>query len=117
MILQFDNIVTYSPHVRVVEAQKPRGTRLRNSGALPSRVLHPHPSPRYAPYRSLLGYAFNTGSRNSMEGPRDLRDVTRNNTQRCLLPHLRLRHLQERLKAVHFSTSQYEAVQLEVVLS
>jgi hypothetical protein len=44
------------------------------------RALPPLPSPRLAPHRALLGYAVNTGSRNSKEGPRDLRDVTRNNT-------------------------------------
>jgi hypothetical protein len=49
------------------------------------RVLPSLPSPCFAPHRALLGYTVNTGSRNSKEGPRDLHDVTRNNTQRCIL--------------------------------
>jgi hypothetical protein len=40
------------------------------------RVLPPVPSPRFAPHRALLGYV----QRKSKEGPRDLCDVTRNNT-------------------------------------
>jgi hypothetical protein len=59
-------------------------TRMRyNSGAL-SRLASP-PFIPLAPHRVLLGYAVTTGSRNSKEGPRDLRNVTRNNTQRCVL--------------------------------
>jgi hypothetical protein len=88
------NIVSYSPHARAVETQKPRGTQLRNSsGALPSRALPPLPSPHFAPHHALLGYAINAGSRNSKEGSRDLRDITCNNTQRCVLPHVRLQRL------------------------
>jgi hypothetical protein len=49
------------------------------------RVLPPLSSPPFAPHRALLGYAVNTGSRNNKEKPRDIRDVTRNNTQRCVL--------------------------------
>jgi hypothetical protein len=49
------------------------------------RVSPPLPSPLFVPHRTLLGYAVNTGSRNTKEGPRDLRDVTRNDTQRCVL--------------------------------
>jgi hypothetical protein len=44
------------------------------------RVLPPLPS-----FRVLLGYAVITWSRNSKEGQSDLSDVTRNNTQRCIL--------------------------------
>jgi hypothetical protein len=49
------------------------------------RVLPHLPSPRFASHPVLLGYAVATGSRNSKDGPRNLRDVTRNNTQRCVL--------------------------------
>jgi hypothetical protein len=80
-----------SPQAVTVEAIGTRGTRLRNSsGALP-RIASP-PVPRFAPHRALPGYAVNTGSRNS-DGSRDLRDVTRNNTQHCVLPHVRLQCL------------------------
>jgi hypothetical protein len=51
------------------------------------------PYPRCAPHRALLGYAIKTGSRNSKDGSRDLRDVMCNNTQRCILPHVRLQRL------------------------
>jgi hypothetical protein len=51
------------------------------------------PYPRCAPHHALIGYAVNTGPRNSKEGSRDLRDVTRNNTQRCVLLHVRLQRL------------------------
>jgi hypothetical protein len=44
------------------------------------RVLPPFPS-----FRVLLGYAVITWSRNGKEVRRDLSDLTRNNTQRCLL--------------------------------
>jgi hypothetical protein len=44
------------------------------------RVLPPLP-----PFRVLLGYAVITWSPNSNEGRRDLSDVTRTNTQRCVL--------------------------------
>jgi hypothetical protein len=44
------------------------------------RVLPPHTS-----LRVLLGYVVITWSRNSKAGRRDLSDVTRNNTQRCVL--------------------------------
>jgi hypothetical protein len=44
------------------------------------RVLPPLPS-----FHVLLGYVVITWSRNSKEGRRDLSDVTRNNTQRCVL--------------------------------
>jgi hypothetical protein len=44
------------------------------------RVLPPLHS-----FRVLLGYAIITWSRNSKEGQSDLSDVTRNNTQRCVL--------------------------------
>jgi hypothetical protein len=61
-------IVAYSLLMGAVEAQKPRGTRLRNSsGALPSRALPPLP-PHFAPHCALLGYAVNTGSRNLSVG-------------------------------------------------
>jgi hypothetical protein len=43
-------------------------------------VLPPLPS-----FRVLLGYAVTIGSRNSNEGLRDLSDVTRKSTQRCVL--------------------------------
>jgi hypothetical protein len=49
------------------------------------RVLPPLPSPRFAPHLLLLGYAVTTGSRKSKEGTRDLHDIMRNNTQRCVL--------------------------------
>jgi hypothetical protein len=49
------------------------------------RVLPPLSSPRFATHRVLLGYAVTTRSRNSKEVPRDLSDVTRKNTQRCVL--------------------------------
>jgi hypothetical protein len=49
------------------------------------RILPPLPSPNFPTHHALLGYAVNTGSRDSKEGPRDLRDVTHNNTQRCVL--------------------------------
>jgi hypothetical protein len=48
------------------------------------RVLPLLPSPRFVPHRVLLGYAVTTGLRNSKEGPRDLRDVMRNDTQHCV---------------------------------
>jgi hypothetical protein len=44
------------------------------------RILPPLPS-----FGMLLGYAVITWSHNSKEGQRDLTDVTRNNTQRCVL--------------------------------
>jgi hypothetical protein len=44
------------------------------------RVLPPLPS-----FRMLLGYTVITWSRNSKEGQSDLSDVTRNNTQHCVL--------------------------------
>jgi hypothetical protein len=47
------------------------------------RVLPLHPSPIFAPV--LLGYAVTIGSRYSKEGQTDLRNVTRNNTQSCVL--------------------------------
>jgi hypothetical protein len=43
--------------------------------------MPPLPFPLFAPHRELLRYAVNTGLRNSKEGPHDLSDVTRNNTQ------------------------------------
>jgi hypothetical protein len=46
-------------------------------------VMPPHPSPLFA--LVLLGYAVTIGSRNSKEGPRDLSDIMRNSTQRCVL--------------------------------
>jgi hypothetical protein len=49
------------------------------------RVLPPLPSLLFATHRVLLGYGGTTASRNSKEGPRDLSDVTRNTTQRCVL--------------------------------
>jgi hypothetical protein len=51
------------------------------------RVLPPLPSPLFALHHALLGYAVNTGLRNSKEGPYDLCDVTRNNTQ-CRVLHM-----------------------------
>jgi hypothetical protein len=69
--------------------KEPQGTRLCNSsGVLPRHALPPLPSPRFTPHRALLGYAVNTGLCNSKEGSRDLHDVTRNSTQRCILQHL-----------------------------
>jgi hypothetical protein len=86
------NIVAYSPNVGAVKVQKPRGMWLRNSSrALLSRALPPLRS-RFPPHRALLGYAVNTGSRNS-EGSCDHRNDTHNNTQHCVLPHVRLQHL------------------------
>jgi hypothetical protein len=41
--------------------------------------------PHFPSLRVLLGYAVTIGSRNSKEGPRNLSDVTRNSTQRCVL--------------------------------
>jgi hypothetical protein len=49
------------------------------------RVLPPLPSPLFTPHHVLLGCTVTTGSHNSKEGPRDLRDITRNNTQRFVL--------------------------------
>jgi hypothetical protein len=49
------------------------------------RVLPSLPSHRFAPHRVFLGYAVNTGSRNSKKGPRDLSDVMHNSAQRCVL--------------------------------
>jgi hypothetical protein len=57
------------------------------------RALPPLPSPRFAPHHAFLGYVVNTGSCNSKEVSHDLRDVTRNNTQHCTLPHVRLQRL------------------------
>jgi hypothetical protein len=48
-------------------------------------ILPPLPSPLFARHRALLGYAATTGLRNNKEGPPDLHDVMRNNTQRCVL--------------------------------
>jgi hypothetical protein len=56
-------------------------------------VLPPLPSPRFALHCALLGYTVNTGSRNSKEGSRDFRDIMCNNTQCCVLPHVRLQRL------------------------
>jgi hypothetical protein len=49
------------------------------------RALPPLPSLPLSLLRVLLSYAVTVGSRNSREGPRDLSDVTRSNTQRCVL--------------------------------
>jgi hypothetical protein len=49
------------------------------------RGLHPLPSPLFTPRRALPGYAVTTGSHNNKEGPRDLSDIARNNTQCCVL--------------------------------
>jgi hypothetical protein len=73
------------------------------------RVFRPFPSLLFAPHRALLGYAVNTGMRNSKEGPRDVR---RNNTEHRVLPHVRLQGLQERLKAVQFSGRRMQEVWL-----
>jgi hypothetical protein len=51
-------------------------------GALPRLWL---PSLPLSSLRVLLGYAVTAQSRSSMEGPRDLSDVTRNSTRRCVL--------------------------------
>jgi hypothetical protein len=67
----------------VDDIQKPLGTRLRNSSGAPRRILPLPPSPIFAPV--LLGYAVTIGPRNSKEGQTDLRDITRNNTQSCVL--------------------------------
>jgi hypothetical protein len=58
--------VASSPHAGAVDVQKPQGTRLHNSSvAPPSCALPPLLSPHFAPHCALLGYAVNTGSRNS----------------------------------------------------
>jgi hypothetical protein len=67
------------------ELLKFRNLKTRDCEIVVSDVL---PYPRFAPHRTLLGllgYAVNIGLRNSKEELRDLRDVTRNNTQRCVL--------------------------------
>jgi hypothetical protein len=64
------------------ELLKFRNLKERDCATVVSDVF---PHPRFAPHRALLGYAVNNGLYNSKEGPRDLRDVTRNNTQRCVL--------------------------------
>jgi hypothetical protein len=56
-------------------------------------ALPPLPSPRFALHHALLGYMVNTGSHSSKEGSRDLRNITCNNTQRCILLHVRLQCL------------------------
>jgi hypothetical protein len=48
------------------------------------RVLPPLPSPRFA-LPCVARLRGNTGWRNSKEGPRNLSDVTRNSTRRCVL--------------------------------
>jgi hypothetical protein len=67
------------------ELLKFRNLKERDCATLAERchALPPLPSPLFAPHCALLGYAVTTGSRNNKEGPRDLSDVTRNNTQRC----------------------------------
>jgi hypothetical protein len=69
------------------ELIKFRNLKERDCATVPERcrVLPPLPSPLFAPHRVLLGYAVTAGSRNSREGPRDLSDVTRNSTRRCVL--------------------------------
>jgi hypothetical protein len=64
------------------EVMKYRNLKERDCATVAERcrVLPPFPS-----LRVLLGYAVVTWSRNSTEGWRDLSDVTRNNTQCCLL--------------------------------
>jgi hypothetical protein len=59
-----------------------RNLKERDCATVPERcrVLPSLPS-----FRMLLGYAVITWSRNSKEGQSDLTDVTRNNTQRCVL--------------------------------
>jgi hypothetical protein len=47
------------------------------------RTLPPLPSPRFTPHRALLGCAVTLDG--ATEGPRDLSDVTCNNTQRYVL--------------------------------
>jgi hypothetical protein len=75
------------------------------------RVLPSLPSPRFAPHRVLLGYMVNTGSRNSKKGPRDLRDVTCNKTQRCILrmSDSSVYKGSDKREVCQFSTSQYKA--------
>jgi hypothetical protein len=64
------------------ELLKFRNLKERDSATVAERwrLLTP-----FSSLRVLLGYAITTGSRNSKEGPRDLSDVTRNSTQRCVL--------------------------------
>jgi hypothetical protein len=61
------------------ELLKFRNLKERDCATVVSDVF---PYSRFAPHRTLLGYAVNTGLRNSKEGPRDVRDVMRNNAQR-----------------------------------
>jgi hypothetical protein len=80
MILESNNVVWRNRPMR--ELLKFRNLKKDNCATVVSDVF---PYPRFAPHRVLLGYAVNTGLRNSKEGPRDLRDVMRKNTQRCVL--------------------------------
>jgi hypothetical protein len=59
-----------------------RNLKERDCATVPERcrVLSPLPS-----FRVLLGYAVITWSHKRKEGRRELSDVTRNNTQRCVL--------------------------------
>jgi hypothetical protein len=56
-------------------------TRLRNSTEPSSAEI----------CRAVQSLALLSDSRNSKEGSRDLCDITRNNTERCLLPRVRSR--------------------------
>jgi hypothetical protein len=93
-IIKNTDIVAYSPHAGNVEAQKPQGTQVRKQqwSAAELRLTSP-PFPRSAPHHVLLGYAVNTGSRISKEASSDLHNITRDNTQCCVLLHVRLQHL------------------------
>jgi hypothetical protein len=64
------------------ELLKFRNLNKRDCGTVASDVF---PYPCFAPLRVLLGYAVTTGLLNSKEGPRDLLDVMRNNTEYCVL--------------------------------
>jgi hypothetical protein len=81
----------YAPHSKLIilwrnrpmrEVMKFRNLKERDCATVAERcrVLPPLPW-----FRVLLGYAVITWSRNSKEGQRDLSDITRNNTQRCVL--------------------------------
>jgi hypothetical protein len=71
-------------------------TRLRNSSERCLLRAEPRlPCPRFVPHHAFLCDAANVGSRNSEEGSRDLRYVTRKNTERCVFPRVRFRIIGE----------------------
>jgi hypothetical protein len=86
-------VIHHLPHARSVETQKPRNihaTIVSGVFSVPNRGLPSSAGLFRAAPRALLGDTVNDGPRNSTEGSCDLRDDTRNSTERCFLPHVRL---------------------------